>query len=139
MFFLFMFIFMYMSILSKLLIIQIHPLSHLPSCIYFCGLIYIWICMYTVVVQNIHIPWSIFSFDDFHIFDKEFHIEHKCLFPWLCFSHNSSTLTLHDVFSWLCFHESYMCFIDFWVSIVEWFSCFHGYNLVLFLTWKTSY
>ena len=65
--FMFMFNFMYMSILSKLLVIHIHPLSHLPSCIYFCGLVYFWICMYTLVCTRHTYTLKDSSFDDFHV------------------------------------------------------------------------
>ena len=122
--FMFMFSFMYMSILSKLLTIHIHPLSHLPSCIYFGGLVYIWICMYTLVCAWHTYTLKIKSFWWFSCF-KEFLIELNCLFSWLCFSHKTCTLTLFEVFSWFCFHESYMSFyllsVNCWVIFM-----FHG-------------
>ena len=43
---------------------------------------------------------------------------------WLYFSHNSCTLTLLDVFSWLYFHEYYMCFIDFECQLLSDFHVF---------------
>ena len=108
--FMIMFNFMYMSILSKLLIIHIHPSSHVLSCIYICGLVMFWICMYTLDCTWHTYTLKKSSFDDFHVLRN---IELYCLISWLCVSHYTCTLTLFDGFSWFCFHEYDMCLVDF--------------------------
>ena len=111
-----MFNFMYMSILSKLLIMHIHPLSHVLSCIYICGLVYIWICMYTLVCIRRHTyALKIKSFWWFSCF-KEYWA-YCLLFMIMCFTY---ILFTHLTYCLLMFyfHESYSCFIDFecWIS-----------------------
>ena len=72
-----------------------------------------------------------FSFDDFHVFlFKGIQYWAYCLFSWLCPSHKTCALTLFEVFSWLCFHESYMSFISFDCQLL---SDFHvSWNIILF-------
>ena len=91
-----------------------------------------------------HIPWRISSFDDFHVFFKEFHIEIDCLFPWLCLSQNLYThiiwCFLMILFSWVwyvlynfwvfgdhvifMFHEKYFYFIPYLKDFVLVFKFF---------------
>ena len=60
------------------------------------------------------------------MFLRNFIIELNCLSSWLCLSHKTCTLTLFEIFSWFCFHEYNLCYIDFEC----WWSCdlhvFHG-------------
>ena len=124
-FFMFMLNFMYMSILSKLLVIHIlEPLACMHILLWTS---YVWICMYTLVCTKHTYTLKNSCFDDLHVF-KEFHIELICPFSWGCVSHNSYTLTLIKIFSWFYFHEYDMCLIDFEC----WWSCdlhvFHEIN-----------
>ena len=81
--------------------------------------------MYTLVCTKHTYALKIKLFWWFLCFWEGIHIELNCLFPWLCLSHNTCTLTsflfTHDLFSW-----DYMCFIDLWVLMIMWLTCFHG-------------
>ena len=100
-------------------------LSHVPSCILFCGLFMFGICMYTIICSwhtyalKLRSIMMISMFDCvfhdvwwFHILDElswiswfiivsyldDFHIELKCQFSWWYVFHNTCTLNLLDVF-----------------------------------------
>ena len=123
-----MFSFMYMSILSKLLIMHVHPLSHVPSCIYICGLVMFWIYMYTLVCTWHTYALKKSSFYDFHVLRN---LELECLFSWLYVFTYTLYTHLLIVFSWLCFHEHDMGFMDFEYLVTMWFTCV-SWNIILF-------
>ena len=140
-----MFNFLYMLILSKLLDIHVYLWVFAFHAKSLYRLNCVWICMYAFSFDKIYICLGVIiflikklNFDDFHVFEKEFHNELYCLFPWF-YDCMILTLTLFDVFSWLCFHEYDMYFIDFEC----WWSCdlhvFHEIYFALFLTWRISY
>ena len=62
----------------------------------------------------------------FHVC-KGISYEFQCLFPWLCFSHDSFTLYV-CVYSWFLFHEHIcaLCFIDFECQLLCDFHVFMG-------------
>ena len=127
---------MYMSILSKLSFIHIYPWATCLHAYTFCGLIVFRICMYTLVctwhtyalkfksfgwiscllsdftrmMNLIFLRWfQLMISHEFHVFN----IELDCPFSCWYVSHNTCTLTLFDVFSWLSFHEYNLCHMDF--------------------------
>ena len=119
---------MYMSILSKLLFIHIHPLSHVPSCIYICGLVMFWICMYTLVYTWHTYALKKSSFDDFHVLRN---IELDCLFSWLCVSHELVHSLLLNVSHDCVFMSMIWALWTLSVLVIMWFTCF-SWNIILF-------
>jgi len=103
-------------------------LSHVPSCIYICGLVMFWICMYTLVCTWHTYALKKSSFDDSHVLRN---IELYCLVSCLCVSHNTCTLTSFKCFSWLCFHEYVWALWILSVLVTMWFTYF-SWNIFLF-------
>jgi len=117
---------MYMSILSKLLIMHIHPLSHVPSCIYICGLVYIWICMYTLVCIRHTYALKIKSFWWFSCFKEYWAYCLPFMIMFFTFYQNTHpSCFLMIMFSWVC-----MGFMDFECLVTMWFTCF-SWNIIL--------
>ena len=75
------------------------------------------ICMHTSSLDKTYIYlevgivlMKIKSLCFFHIY-KGNSYELHCLFQWFCWLHDSYTHIIL-IYSWFCFHELYMCFID---------------------------
>ena len=107
--FLYMFSFMYMLLLSKLIVYMYILESIAFHAIYYCGLVYVWICIYTLVyTKHIYVLkfvlfWWKLNFYVFHVC-KGISFEFKCLIFMILLI----TWFLHSIFgvySWLYFHE----------------------------------
>ena len=132
MFFMFMFYFVYMSILSKLIAIHIHPWA---TCLHayafadsLCFNMYVYFSLYTTYIYL----WRILVFDGFHVL-RNFLLSLLPIFMTMSFTQNLYThiiwgflmilffmspiwaLYLLSVNCWVIFmfHETYFCFISF--------------------------
>ena len=116
-----------MPILSKLLAIHIHPWA---TCLYaytFVDSLYLDMYVYgSLYMTYIYLEGILVL-----MFLRNFVFELNCIVSWWYVSHNTCTLILLIIFSWFCFHEYDIAYIDFECLVIMWFTYF-SWNIFLF-------